>query len=145
YVGDGELARMVKICHNVLLGVTIQNLVEITVLAEKGGVPRHAFLDFINKSVMGSMFTAYKTPAIVNLDYTPTFTPPLLHKDLELGLAAAKELGVPMPLTSLTSQIVQSAIGLGHVDTDFSILLDMEAKASGMELKSENVDLDTGL
>ncbi|MCZ6603721.1 MAG: NAD(P)-dependent oxidoreductase [Alphaproteobacteria bacterium] len=145
YVGDGELARMVKICHNVLLGVTIQNLVEITILAEKGGVPRHAFLDFINKSVMGSMFTAYKTPAIVNLDYTPTFTPPLLHKDLELGLAAAKELGVPMPLTSLTSQIVQSAIGLGHVDTDFSILLDMEAKASGMELKSENVDLDTGL
>ncbi|MCZ6763771.1 MAG: NAD(P)-dependent oxidoreductase, partial [Alphaproteobacteria bacterium] len=71
YVGDGELARMVKICHNVLLGVTIQNLVEITVLAEKGGVPRHAFLDFINKSVMGSMFTAYKTPGIVNLDYTP--------------------------------------------------------------------------
>ena len=37
YVGEGELARMVKICHNVLLGVVTQSLAEIAVLAEKGG------------------------------------------------------------------------------------------------------------
>ena len=89
YVGEGELARMVKICHNVFLGVVIQSLAEITVLAEKGGVPRHAFLDFINKSVMGSMFSTYKTPSLVNLDFAPTFTPLLLRKDMELGLSAA--------------------------------------------------------
>ena len=85
-----SVARLVKICHNVFLGVVIQSLVEVTVLAEKGGVPRHAFLDFINKSVMGSMFTRYKTPSLVNLDFTPTFTPPLLKKDLDLGLDAAR-------------------------------------------------------
>ena len=50
YVGDAELARMVKICHNVLLGVVTQCMAEITVLAEKGGVPRHALLEFINNS-----------------------------------------------------------------------------------------------
>src|SRR5205823_13746519 len=55
--GEGELSRIAKICHNVMLGVVIQNLCEITVLAEKAGMPRHAFLDFLNKSVMGSMFT----------------------------------------------------------------------------------------
>jgi len=84
YVGEGELARMVKICHNVLLGVVTQCLAEITVLAEKGGVPRHALLDFINSSVMGSMFSAYKTPAFINLDWTPTFTPVLLRNDMDL-------------------------------------------------------------
>jgi 3-hydroxyisobutyrate dehydrogenase len=57
YVGEGELARICKIAHNVMLGVVIQNLAEITVLTQKAGVPRHAFLDFINKSVMGSTFT----------------------------------------------------------------------------------------
>ena len=89
YVGEGELARMVKICHNVLLGVVTQCMAEITVLAEKGGVPRHSLLDFINNSVMGSMFSRYKTPAFVNLDWTPTFTPALLRKDLDLGLSSA--------------------------------------------------------
>jgi 3-hydroxyisobutyrate dehydrogenase len=86
YVGEGELARIVKICHNVFLGVVIQSLAEITVLAQKAGVPRHAFLEFMNQSVMGSLFSRYKTPALVNLDFKVTFTPTLLRKDMDLGL-----------------------------------------------------------
>src|SRR5579859_5772059 len=66
YVGDGEAARMVKLCHNLFLGVVAQTLAEITVLAEKSGISRHAFLECINASVMGSSFTKYKSPAYVN-------------------------------------------------------------------------------
>jgi len=145
YVGEGELARMVKICHNILLGVLTQSLAEITILAEKGGVPRHAFLDFMNKSVLGSVFTRYKSPAFVNLDWTPTFTPYLLRKDLDLGLEAGRSLGVPQPLTALTREIVQSMIGNGYQDLDFGALLELQAKASGLELKSEQKAIDDGL
>jgi len=145
YVGEGELARIAKICHNVMLGVVIQNLCEITVLAEKAGMPRHAFLDFLNKSVMGSMFTRYKTPALVNLDFHVTFTPKLLRKDLDLGLDAGREFEVPMPLTSLTRDLLQQMIGQGMTEQDFSTLLLMQAKASGLELKSENKQLSDGL
>jgi 3-hydroxyisobutyrate dehydrogenase len=145
YVGEGELARMVKICHNLLLGVVAQSLAEITVLAEKGGVPRHAFLEFINNSVVGSMFTRYKSPAFVKLDWTPTFTPVLLRKDLDLGLKAAKELGVPLPVTQLTRDIVSKAVEAGHTDCDFAILLEQQAKASGLKLAPEDVAVDDGL
>jgi 3-hydroxyisobutyrate dehydrogenase len=145
YVGEGEVARLVKIAHNLMLGVVTQTLAEITVLAEKGGVPRHAFLEFLNDSVMGSAFTRYKSPAFVHLDYTPTFTPVLLRKDFDLGLAAARELGVPMPVTAITAQLVQAAIGTGRVEEDFAILLDLQAAASGVELKPEDVAVDDGL
>ena len=145
YVGEGELARMVKICHNVLLGVVTQSLAEIAVLAEKGGVPRHALLEFINNSVMGSMFSRYKTPAMVNLDWTPTFTPLLLRKDMDLGLAAAERLGVPMNVAQTTRDLVQKSIDAGHTDCDFAILLQEQAKASGVELQSENMDISDGL
>ncbi len=144
YVGDGELSRIAKICHNVMLGVVIQNLCEITILAEKAGMQRHAFLDFLNKSVMGSMFTRYKTPALANLDFHVTFTPELLRKDLDLGLSAGREFGVPMPLTSITRDMVQTLIGHGY-DQDFSQLLLLQAKASGIELKPENVQVSDGL
>ena len=144
YVGDGELSRIAKICHNVMLGVVIQNLCEITVLAEKAGMQRHAFLDFLNKSVMGSMFTRYKTPALSNLDFHVTFTPELLRKDLDLGLSAGRELGVPMPTTSVARDVVQTLIGNGY-DQDFSQLLLLQAKASGIELKPENVNVSDGL
>jgi 3-hydroxyisobutyrate dehydrogenase len=145
YVGEGELARMVKICHNVLLGVVTQSLAEITVLAEKGGVSRSTLLEFINNSVMGSIFTRYKTPAFVNLDWTPTFTPPLLRKDLDLGLSAGEKLGVPMPVAVATRELVQQAIDAGHTDCDFGILLEMQAATSGVQLLPEDVEVDDGL
>lgn len=145
YVGEGELARFIKICHNVFLGVVIQNMVEITALAEKAGVPRRAFLDFLNNSVMGSMFSRYKTPALVNLDYSVTFTPKLLLKDLDLGLAAARERGVPMPVAASAREIVQSLIGHGYADGDFAALLSLQAAASGLQLETENVEISDGL
>jgi len=145
YVGEGEVSRLVKICHNIFLGLVTQSLAEITVLAERGGISRSAFLDFVNSSVMGSTFSRYKTPAFVNLDFTPTFTPVLLRKDFELGMAQAKELNVPMPLSALCTQIVISAIGAGHVDEDFAVLLLEAARGAGLVLEPENVTIDDGL
>jgi 3-hydroxyisobutyrate dehydrogenase-like beta-hydroxyacid dehydrogenase len=145
YVGEGELARIVKICHNVFLGVVIQSLSEITVLAQKAGVPRHAFLDFINQSVMGSTFSRYKTPALVRMVFKVTFTPKLLRKDLDLGLDAARRFDVPMPLASVTRDLVQTLIGNGLDDEDFAKLIVQQARASGIELVSELAAVDDGL
>lgn len=145
YVGEGELARLAKICHNVMLGVVTQNLAEITVLAEKGGMSRAAFLEFLNKSVMGSVFTTYKSPAFVHLDYTPTFTPILLRKDFDLGFAAAHELDVPMPVAAAAAAAVQGTVSGGRVEEDFAILLDQQAMLSGLELKPEDTPVDDGL
>ncbi|HET6531388.1 MAG TPA: NAD(P)-dependent oxidoreductase [Actinoplanes sp.] len=145
YVGDGDLARLAKICHNLMLGVVTQCLAEITVLAEKGGMSRAAFLEFLNDSVMGSVFTRYKSPAFVHLDYTPTFTPILLRKDFDLGLAAGRELDVPLPLAALTAQLVQQTVSGGRVDEDFAVLLDQQAAASGLALKPEDTPVDDGL
>jgi len=153
YVGEGELARVCKIAHNVMLGVVIENLIEITLLANKMGVPRHAFLAFMNNSVMGSLFTAYKSPALVNLDFTTTFTPDLLRKDLDLGLELGRDFEVPMPVTAATREVLQSHIGAGrlrpdaaqYLQGDFAALIETMARAAGMTLESENKQVPTGL
>ena len=153
YVGEGDLARICKIAHNVMLGVVIENLCEITLLAEKAGVPRHAFLAFMNNSVLGSIFTRYKSPALVNLDWTTTFTPELLRKDLDLGLELSRELDVPMPVTATTREVLQTHFGAAtlkpdpakYLAGDFAALLETLALASGMRLKSENKNVPSGL
>jgi 3-hydroxyisobutyrate dehydrogenase len=145
YVGEGERARLVKICHNLMLGVVAQCMAEIIVLAERGGVARADFLEFLNDSVMGSTFTRYKSPAYVNLDFKPTFTPSLLLKDFHLGFEAAREHGVPMPLAAATEQIVQSLVALAGDEVDFAALLQLSADASGLVLEAENVEVDDGL
>jgi 3-hydroxyisobutyrate dehydrogenase len=153
YVGEGELARFCKIAHNVLLGVTFQSLAEITILADKAGVPRHAFLEFINDSVMGSVFTRYKSHALVNLDWTTTFTPELLRKDLDLGLQAARALEVPMPVAAATREALQAHFGAAqrkpdpaaYLRGDIATLLETIALMAGITLEPENVAVPTGL
>ena len=153
YVGEGELARICKIAHNVMLGVVTENLMEITLLANKMGIPREAFLAFMNNSVMGSMFTRYKAPALVNLDWTTTFTPELLRKDMDLGLALGREHDVPMPVTAAAREVLQSHFGAAilqkdpkaYLEKDFAALMETMALASGMTLESENKKVPTGL
>ncbi|MGH2874258.1 MAG: NAD(P)-dependent oxidoreductase, partial [Solirubrobacteraceae bacterium] len=145
YVGDGERARLVKICHNLMLGVVAQAMAEVTVLAEKGGVARADFLEFLNDSVMGSTFTRYKSPAYVNLDFTPTFTPSLLLKDFHLGFEAAKRHGVAMPISAATEQIVQGLLGRRGDGVDFAALIELVAEESQLELVPEDVPVDDGL
>ena len=145
YVGEGEAARLVKICHNLILGIVAQALAETTVLAERGGIARSDYLDFINDSVMGSTFTRYKTPALVNLDFTPTFTGHLLRKDLDLGLDAARQSKVPLPLSALTHEIVDRLIREGLGDLDFAALLELEARGAKLQLKPEGRAVSDGL
>jgi 3-hydroxyisobutyrate dehydrogenase len=145
YLGEGEAARLVKICHNLLLGVVTQTLAEITVLAERGGVSRADFLECINDSVLGSVFSRYKTPAFVNLDFVPTFTGHLLRKDLELGLEVARQYNVPLPVSALVHQMVMELIGRGFGDLDYASLLQMGAEAAGLRLVSEDREVDDGL
>jgi 3-hydroxyisobutyrate dehydrogenase len=145
YVGEGEVARSVKIAHNLYLAVVTQSLAEVTILCEKLGVRRSAFLDFLNKSAMGSTFSGYKAPAFVNLDFHPTFTTTLLKKDLELGLAASRDAGVTLPTVALTHQLVQGLIGRGRGDDDFAALIEQQAALAGMALEPENVEVDDGL
>lgn len=145
YVGDGEVARIVKICHNLYLGIMFEGLAEVTLLAEKHGVPRHVFLDVINKSVLGSTFSRYKTPVIANLDYTVTFTNTLMRKDLDLGLAAAGSVGVTLPATQVVRDLVQSSIEDGRAEADYTVLLDKLAQHAGMTLVPERAPVDDGL
>jgi 3-hydroxyisobutyrate dehydrogenase-like beta-hydroxyacid dehydrogenase len=128
-----------------MLGIIAQTLAEILVLGEKGGVSRAAMMEFLNNSVLGSTFTRYKTPAYVNLDLAPTFTPPLLLKDFDLGYEAARELEVPMPVATAAQQVVQALIGHGYTDVDFAALIELQAKASGLELEPESAPVSDGL
>jgi 3-hydroxyisobutyrate dehydrogenase len=153
YAGEGELARMCKIAVNILLAVTNENMMEVTLLAQKAGIARHAFLEFLNGSVVGSIFTRYKTPALVNLDFTTTFPPTGQRKDLDLGLALARELEVPMPVTAATREMLQAHIGIGRtqpdpeafIGRDFAAMFETMALIAGVKLESEDVAVSDGL
>jgi len=64
---------------------------------------------------------------------------------MDLGLTAARELEVPMPVATTTRDAIQTMIGHGYTDTDFGALLQMVAKAANLDIKSEDKKVSTGL
>ena len=133
HAGEGEQARLVKLCTNLYLGMMVQALVEVTSLAEKGGTDRAAFLEFLNGTVLGSDWVRKRTGDLVRRDWTPTFTTELLRKDFDLGLAAARSLEVPLPVGATVHQLIQSAIGTGLGEEDFLSLYDLQARGAALE------------
>jgi 3-hydroxyisobutyrate dehydrogenase len=136
-LGDGDDARLVKIAHNLFLGAITQSLIETTLLVQASGISRRAYLDFINDSPLGSVFSGYKTPALVDLNWAPTFSTALLRKDLDLGLDVAAECGVELPVTAAVREQAQAAIEAGHAQEDFSVMLAVQATANGVDLPVE--------
>jgi 3-hydroxyisobutyrate dehydrogenase-like beta-hydroxyacid dehydrogenase len=132
YAGEDEQSRLVKLCHNLYLGMMVQALVEVTSLAEKGGTDRAAFLEFFNGTVLASQWVRKRSGDLVARDWTPTFTTELLRKDFDLGLAAARALEVPMPVGATVYQLIQSAVGIGLRDADFLSLYDQQARGAGL-------------
>ena len=153
YAGEGELARMCKIAVNLLLAVTAENMMEVTLLAQKAGVKRSAFLQFLNDSVVGSTFTRYKTPALVNLDWTTTFPLGGQRKDVDLGLTLARQHEVPMPITAAVREMFQAHFGIAktksnpeaYLAQDFATLFETMALIAGVKLESESVEVSDGL
>lgn len=135
WVADGEQARLVKLCHNLYLGVLVQALCEVTSLAEKSGVEREAFLRFLNNTVVATPWVRKRTPDLVAADWTPTFTTELLRKDFTIGLGLAHDAEVPMPLAASVQQLIQTAIGHGHRNDDFLSAYEVQAAAAGMSVR----------
>lgn len=131
--GEGEEARLVKLAHNLLLGVITEALSEATTLVEKGGVRPSAFLEFIDGSVLGSSFIESKGQLIRTRNYEPTFTTENLRKDFDLGLAAARALEVPMPAAATTYHLIQTAVGHGYGQIDYAALYEVAARAAGLD------------
>jgi 3-hydroxyisobutyrate dehydrogenase-like beta-hydroxyacid dehydrogenase len=132
HAGEEEQSRLVKLCHNLYLGMMVQALAEVTSLAEKGGTDRAAFLEFLGGTVIASDWVRKRTGDLVKRDWTPTFTTELLRKDFDLGLDAARSLEVPMPVGSMVYQLIQTAIGTGLRHEDFLSLYEVQAAGAGL-------------
>ena len=129
-VGDAEEARVVKLAVNLMIGGLAQLMAEALVLGEASGVSRAALLEVMGGSAAGAPFVRYKTDALLEDDYSATFTTALMGKDLDLILDAAGDAGVELPVATGLQAIVRAAIEAGYADDDFMALFPFLASTS---------------
>ncbi len=123
HVGTGEQARVLKLAINTMVAGTSQLLAEAIALCEAWGLERAAALDVIASSAVGSPFVGYKRQALVERDYSATFTTSMLGKDLGLARRAAEQVDLRLPVLDRVAELVEETCADGYADLDFTALL----------------------
>ena len=110
-----------------------QLIAEALVLGEAYGLDRARMLDVMGASAAGSPFVKYKAAALLQDDYSATFTGYAMWKDLTMALAAAHEAHAPLPVTATIRELVEGCIGSGWGELDLMALLPRLRREAGME------------
>ena len=132
-MGDAFQALLTKVVANFLLAGTIELLAEATALGEKGGVAPAALVDALSQTLLGS--PAFKTygARIATGAYQPAgFAVPLGLKDVELALAAGRELRVPLPAAGVVREHLVSTLARGREAWDWSSLATVVREDAGL-------------
>jgi 3-hydroxyisobutyrate dehydrogenase/2-hydroxy-3-oxopropionate reductase len=135
YCGGPGMGLQAKLTQNLILANILEAFNEGMVLSTKAGVDPELMLDILNNSAAKSGLISYKAPYVFKRDFTTNFSTKWMHKDIGLALESADELGVPLPVTSLTKQMFQSAISEGYGEEDMCSTIQVIERWAGVKVK----------
>jgi 3-hydroxyisobutyrate dehydrogenase-like beta-hydroxyacid dehydrogenase len=131
YCGTASMGLRAKVTQNLILGNLLQAFNEGLVLSTKAGVDPELMLDILNNSAARSGLIAAKAPAVFRRDFSTNFSVKWLEKDLALSLELAGDIGVPMPVTAVSQQMLRTAIAKGYGDDDICGSIRVLEEAAG--------------
>jgi len=136
YVGDAEQAIYLKLVHSIMVGITAAMVGEAFTFGERGGTDWAQIIEVINHSALSSVLLNYKAPLLQERNYTaPQSTVDVAAKDIDLALAAAKEMNLPMPITSLARELFRVMQANGEGSLDFIGIVKLFESMAGLNPK----------
>ena len=133
HVGANGLAVSIKIATNLNLAVQMLAFSEGILLAEKSGIPRETAVEVFLNSVMASPMVKYRGPFVLKMPDEAWFNVNMMQKDMLLALELGRNLGLPLPTTAVTNEMLTAARAMGFADKDFAVLFETLAKMAGKQ------------
>jgi 3-hydroxyisobutyrate dehydrogenase-like beta-hydroxyacid dehydrogenase len=132
HVGPSGTAVTMKIAINLSLAVQMLAFSEGLLLAEKSGIPREKAVEVMLASVIASPMVSYRGPLVLGHRDEAWFDCRMMQKDMNLALELGQRLGVPLPTTATTNELLSAARAIGVGERDFAVLFDVLASMSGL-------------
>ncbi len=137
HVGRIGAGGFVKLVNQIIVAVNIAAVGEAFTLGAKAGLDPQVIHQAIRGGLAGSSVLETKAPMMFGRNFKPGFKIKLHHKDLQNALSTAKDLGVPLPLSSFIQQIFLSLMTEGKGEEDHSALATFFEKMAQVEIKSK--------
>jgi len=135
HIGDLGKGTMMKLACSLMVAAMLETFGEFFTLARKAGIPFETMMEVLHAGPLESPLYGFAEQAIVNAGGRPNFFLKHMQKDMNLATDLARQLDVPVPLTSHVRQMLTAAKNLGHGDEDVSAVLDVMAAWAGVPLR----------
>ena len=130
---DPAAANLIKLTGNFMITTVIESLAESFALMRKSGIAPETFLEVMTGSLFAApIYQTYGALIASNHFDKVGFALPLGLKDNRLVVAAADEVGVPLPLASLVHDRFIAAIAQGLGNSDWSAIARLSFESAGL-------------
>ncbi|MGH9782997.1 MAG: NAD(P)-dependent oxidoreductase [Terriglobia bacterium] len=134
YLGGPGMGLQAKLTQNLVGALIYQAMAEGFVLARKAGLAPSSVLEVLQASVARAPMIDAKLPAVLARRFEPNFSLKWMYKDLGLMLDSGRELGVPLPVTSLVHELFGASVTMGHGEEDFAAAITLLETLAGVEV-----------
>jgi len=136
HVGGTGSGQMVKLVNQILVVGNALAMCEALLFAQAGNLDLEKTLAAVSGGAAGSWMLSMRGPQILERDWRPGFTIDLQQKDVRLALAAADELGVPAPITSMAFHYYRALQAQGLGDEGNHALIKAMERLAGIEVRA---------
>ena len=135
--GDYGAGNTTKLANQIIVAANIEAVCEALVLAKKAGLDPNTVYQAIRGGLAGSTVMDAKAPMIIEGNFNPGFRIRLHQKDLHNALLTGKEIGVPLPVTSLIQQMLGSLMNDGKADADHAAIANFIEDMAGVTVSGK--------
>jgi 2-hydroxy-3-oxopropionate reductase len=123
HVGPAGAGQVTKVANQIIVALNIAAVGEALVFASRAGADPARVRAALMGGFAASRILEVHGERMIKRTFNPGFRIKLHQKDLNLALQGAKSLGVSLPNTAMTAQLMQSMAAHGDDQLDHSALV----------------------
>ncbi|MBB5016855.1 2-hydroxy-3-oxopropionate reductase [Chitinivorax tropicus] len=131
HVGDSGAGQVAKACNQIVVAGTIAAVAEALTFARRSDVDAAKVRDALMGGFAGSKILEVHGKRMLDGDFRPGFKSRLHQKDMHIVLETARQLGLALPISSQTTQLINALLGLGQGEMDSSAMIKVIERMSG--------------
>lgn len=133
HVGAIGAGQTTKAINQIIVAGTYWAIAEGMTLGLKANLDMEKVVQAVSGGAAGSWGLDHRSGNMIANEYPLGFRVRLHRKDLNIALAAARELGVTLPMTAFVEQVETGLIGRGFGDEDVSAIARSLRQQSGLD------------
>ena len=135
HIGASGAGQVAKCCNQIMVAAQMAALAELLIFARKADADPVKVVEAIRGGAAGCWTLDNKPQRLFAGNRQPGFKAYMQAKDMGIVMQSAKEFGMPLPVTTVTTDLFDQMLELGMGDLDNSALVGVLENMAGIQLQ----------